>query len=101
MEGVPIQTKSGKEKTLRPLLSDAIDRGWITDDGFDIWLPSTYSNAQAEQEPYTEVVRRLLPKIRNWLAHGTTSFTDQGEMLQVIGSCGAIIDQLFPPDEIE
>lgn len=95
MEGLSIKTKNGGDKTLRPLLAEAVNRGWITDKGFGVWLPPSRSDGP-EGNSYSENLKDILPKIRNWLAHGTNSFSDQGQMKDFIGRSGAMIDQLFP-----
>lgn len=98
-EGIDTKTAKGTEKTLRPLLSDAVTRGWISDHGLGHWLPETISPEAAAENSYSKNLAEILPKIRNSFAHGTSSYLDQASVVPFFGRSASMIDQLFPARE--
>lgn len=96
MENIDIKDRHGKDKSLRPLLADAVTRGWLTDAGFGRWLPGAIGKEDRESNRYCETLKDVLPDLRNSFAHGTSTFLDQASMRSFLGRSAAIIDQLFP-----
>jgi len=111
-EKFEIESITLKELTgLRKLLSEAVARGWIRDGGF----PHVVQNARRRQESetlwpkgvtqipfdpnateYCQILIETKPRIRNDLAHGSSTLLPPGYALFEIEICARIIDQLFP-----
>lgn len=93
---------STKRPSFASLVRRAIDDGLVTDSGFTIveaaipgigavhLVPPMFTPADG---PYVETLAKLLPSLRNTLAHGVISIHNQGPLSVRI--CAEFINQLF------
>jgi hypothetical protein len=84
-----LRTRFPHIKNFSRLLSHAVENGFIRDSGF----------SNVEQNPndsisYSKKLPKLIPSIRNDLAHGT--ITLHPGSLFTINNCAEILNQLFP-----
>jgi hypothetical protein len=84
-----LRTRFPHIKNFSRLLSHAVENGFISDSGF----------SNVEQNPndpisYSKKLPKLIPSIRNDLAHGTTTLHPGS--LFTINNCAEILNQLFP-----
>jgi hypothetical protein len=105
-----LRIRAGNSKA-RPsfagLLKQAVEKGWIRDEGFshiksryeslkayNEGLPAEFHLAQSPlTQEYCKVMCRTLPSLRNTLAHGSTFLHHGGS--GVVRICGDLINQLF------
>ncbi|MCG8691156.1 MAG: hypothetical protein MI806_08095 [Minwuiales bacterium] len=107
-EGMSLENSRGHPKTLRTLLNVALKEGWFTDGGFGEWLPKkidTCGNVVGDFDPqgneYCKGMCAALSDIRNSMAHGSKTIMDQPVMADFIRRICALIDQLFPSDDLD
>jgi hypothetical protein len=83
-----LKRKTGTKANFKRLIEQAIAEGWIQDDGFSI--------AKLRENPegsYVEVLARVMPSLRNDLAHGTEMLHNNA--LSSLRICAEFINQLF------
>ncbi len=90
------------------LLKDAVSNGWISDSGFSIprrkkealkrfneGLPEEFQTPVSSLgNEYCDTLRKTIPKLRNWLAHGDSMLHEHGAL--TVRICAELINQLFP-----
>lgn len=88
-----LKQKTGNRRApFKKLIEQAIAEGWIQDDGFSI--------AKLRENPdgsYVEVLARVMPTLRNDLAHGTPMLHNKA--LSSLRICAEFINQLFDHTE--
>ncbi len=85
-----LKLKTGKEAGLKNLIKEAVNKGWVTDDGFAI---AKHRSSQSK-ERYVNVLIESIPNLRNRLAHGTNMLHNNA--LSSLRICADFINQLFP-----
>jgi hypothetical protein len=75
---------------MRNLLKQAIERGYISDDGFS----HIESAITEDRMRYSRTLPDIVPSLRNSLAHGSTMLHPGS--LFTLRNCAEIINQLFP-----
>lgn len=87
-----LKRRTGTKASFKKLIERAIAEGWIQDDGFSI--------AKLRENPegsYVEVLARVMPSLRNDLAHGTGMLHNNA--LSSLRICAEFINQLFDRTE--
>jgi len=109
--GLPLR---GRKPGLRFLLRQAVEEGWIRDEGFRRFREvadrrAEYEemeavvtgteldpNRRSEEWSYVRTLADLLPEFRNKLAHGSAMLAPSGK--RTLALCCDLINQLFPTD---
>ena len=102
-EGIPLPAKPWG---LKCYLKSAINKGWLTDGGYDHLFPQNeeYLVDEFDHPParnpagtdFCEILLDTMPNLRNSLAHGTSLLVTPGMALRPLEICAATINQLFP-----
>ena len=103
-----LRTKTNDRKTkFAVLLKRAVDNGWISDRGVSIarrrkqairrmnqGMPPDFQTPEPPMvREYSDTLAKVIPSLRNSLAHGTTMLHEQGALHVRI--CAELINQLF------
>lgn len=84
-----LKEKTGKKANFKALIKEAVDNGWIKDEGFTI--------ARLREGPqdrrYVETLVEVMPKLRNDLAHGSNML--HNNCLSSLRICAEFINQLY------
>lgn len=84
-----LKLKTGKSRaSFKTLIEMAINEGWISDDGFTV-----AKHRNTPESSYVEVLPRVMPSLRNGLAHGTRML--HHESVSSLQTCAEFINQLF------
>lgn len=83
-----LKRKTGSKARFKSLIERAIAEGWIQDDGFSI--AKLHENPEGS---YVEVLARVMPSLRNDLAHGTGMLHNNA--LSSLRICADFVNQLF------
>lgn len=88
-----LKLKTGKSRAnFTALIKTAIEEGWISDDGF-----TAAKRRNNPESSYVEVLARVMPSLRNDLAHGTGMLHHKS--VSSLRTCAEFINQLFEPLE--
>lgn len=87
-----LKLKTGSRASFTTLIKKAIKEGWISDDGFTV-----AKRRNNPESSYVEVLARVMPSLRNDLAHGTGMLHHKS--VSSLRTCAEFINQLFEPTE--
>jgi hypothetical protein len=103
---LPMRARS----SLRKLLAQAVEEGWIRDEGFRHFrrlagqgaeltvegatIPAPESPPDPTVQRYVAALRETIPYLRNELAHGSILMSPSGK--HTLAICCDLINQLFP-----
>jgi hypothetical protein len=82
---------STKIRSLKALLTDAVDQGWISDRGF------RHIADPAVGDPFCRSLVDVLPKLRNEAAHGSTNLSP--DTIMYLERCADLVNQLYSRPE--
>ncbi|MDD5457433.1 MAG: hypothetical protein PHV30_10455 [Candidatus Margulisbacteria bacterium] len=80
-------SKKGKKAPLKNMIREAVEKGWIKDEGFSI-----AKIRDKKKVPYVETLITVIPALRNKLAHGSNMDTSS---ISSLLTCAEFINQLF------
>ena len=84
-----LRKKTGKKSNFQNLIREAVEKGWIADEGFTI---ARHREGKFEKS-YVETLIEAMPNLRNRLAHGSGMLHNNS--LSSLLICAEFINQLF------
>ena len=84
-----LKDKTGKKSNFKNLIKEAVDQGWIKDEGFSV----SKIRKEPKDTSYVEILIELMPKLRNELAHGSSMIHNDSSSSLLI--CAEFINQLY------
>ncbi len=84
-----LRKKTGKKSNFQNLIREAVEKGWIADEGFTM---ARHREGTLEKS-YVETLIEVIPTLRNELAHGSGMLHNNS--LSSLLICAEFINQLF------